>query len=524
MLLDDEEELLAQGLDDLAAENSLDEASQKFVDDLVARTLVFMEALLGYPLFPYQRNFAARIIESVAINDGEQVTALFSRQSGKSETVAAVVATLMILLPKLAPSFPETLGKFKNGIWIGVFGPVEEQAETLFSRIVTRLTSDEALEILGDPEIDDQTAGGGKMIRLKKSGSFCRMQTANPRAKIESKSYHLVIVDEAQDADDYVVRKSIHPMLAFYNGTIVKTGTPTTRKGDFYQAIQMNKRRQTKRGARRNHFQADWRECAKYNENYRKFIKREILRLGQDSDEFQLSYELKWLLDRGMFVGSGMVNPDAPEFIGDKSMPVVRQYYDTPVVVGIDPARTMDSTVVTVVWVDWDQEDALGFREHRVLNWLELHGEEWETQYFEIVDFLAGYDVLAIGVDANGMGDAVAERLALLMPRAKVHKLGSTRPDQSKRWKHLQQLIQRRMVTFPAHAKTRRLRTYRRFAQQMEDLEKQYVGGYLLAAAPEEAEAHDDYPDSLAIACVLTEQAVMPTMEVHSNPFVRRSR
>jgi hypothetical protein len=40
-----------------------------------------------------------------------------------------------------------------------------------------------------------------------------------------------------------------------------------------------------------------------------------------------------------------------------------------------------------------------------------------------------------------------------------------------------------------------------------------------LVAAPDEAHAHDDFVDSLAIACSLTQDMVMPTVEVSSSPF-----
>jgi hypothetical protein len=457
------------------------------------------------------------MIESVIINDGEEITALASRQSGKSETVADTVATLMILLPRLAKIYPELLGKFKDGIWVGLFAPTESQAETLFGRTVTRLTSERALEVLGDPEIDDSAArigGVTRMIRLKNSGSSLTMMTANPRAKIESKSFHLVVIDECQEADDFVVSKSISPMLAYYAGTMVKTGTPTTSKNNFYRAIQLNKRRQTGRSSRQNHFQWDWRDVAKYNDNYLRFIKKEMLRIGEDSDEFQMSYNCKWLLERGMFVTSTIMDE-----MGDTSQELVKSWHQTPVVVGIDPARKMDSTVVTVVWVDWDRPDELGYFEHRVLNWLELQGDDWEEQYFQIVNFLSNYDVLAIGVDANGVGDAVAQRLKVLMPRAEVAPVTSSPSEQSKRWKHLQALIQRRMLGFPAHAKTRRLRTWKRFYQQMTDAEVQYKGPNFLVAAPDESYAHDDFVDSLSIACSLTEGLVMPEVVVSSSPF-----
>jgi len=498
-------------------EDDLDELTQGFVDRLVEKIMKFMVVLVGHDLHPYQKPLARRMIESVIIGDGETITALAARQSGKSETVADVVATLMVLLPRLAAMYPDLLGKFKNGLWVGLFAPTEGQAETLFGRTVTRLTSERAREVLGDPEIDDSAArigGVTRMIRLKNAGSTITMMTANPRAKIESKSFHLVVIDECQEADDFIVNKSISPMMAYYAGTMVKTGTPTTSKNNFYNSIQLNKRRQTGSKSRQNHFQWDHKDVAKINPDYKKFIQKEMVRIGEDSDEFQMSYCCKWLLERGMFVSSSKMDE-----LGDTSQELIKQWHQTPVVVGIDPARKMDSTVVTVVWVDWDRPDEFGYFEHRVLNWLELQGDDWEEQYYQIVNFLANYDVIAIGVDGNGVGDAVAQRIKVLMPRAEVTAVTSSQTEQSTRFKHLQALIQRNMLGYPSHAKTRRLRVWKRFYQQMTDAEVQYKGNNFMVAAPDEAYAHDDFVDSLAIACSMTKDLVMPTIQVASNMF-----
>ena len=178
----------------------------------------------------------------------------------------------MVLFPKLAKTLPDP-GAFKRGVWIGIFAPVDEQADLVFSRIV-------------DPA--HQRARRGRSCSTPRSmtrstasprsalsnGSFCRRQTANPRAKIEGSSYHIIVIDECQDADEQVIRKSIHPMLAFYAGTIVKIGTPGYHKGDFYKAINLNKRRQTSKRARQNHFEYDYRVVCKYNPNYKKFIEQ----------------------------------------------------------------------------------------------------------------------------------------------------------------------------------------------------------------------------------------------------------
>ena len=498
----------------LQTEIELDELSQITVDQIVAKMLIVVDEISGHPLYGYQIPFASRLIESLIINDGATLTALFSRQSGKSETVANVVAACMIMFPVLAKIFPDLLGKFKEGLWVGAFAPVEDQADTLFGRIVARLTSERALEAMADPEIDDGIDAGARYLALKRSGSLVRKQTAHPRATIEGRTYHLILIDECQGADEKVVNKSIGPMGASTNATMVFTGTPTYEKGVFYKQIQLNKRQATRRGQRLNHFEADWKEVSRWNKNYEKFVKKELLRIGEDSDEFKLSYRLMWLLDRGMFTTSERLDE-----LGDVSMQVVHSWNSTPIVIGIDPARKQDSSILTAVWVGWDKQDPYGYFEHRILNWLDLSGVGWEEQYFRMVEWINNYNVFAIGVDTGGVGDVVASRLRVLLPNIEIHELGSSLPEQSKRWKHLGELIDRGMIGWPAHAKTRRLKTYRRFRQQMEDLEERFTGPHVIAEAPREADAHDDYPDSLALACVLTKDFTMPEVEVSQGLF-----
>lgn len=495
-------------------EEGLDEISQMQVDQIVDRILVIVDELSGLPLYGYQQPIARRIIESLIIGDGATITAIQARQSGKSEVVANTIAACLVLLPILAKVFPDLLDKFSRGLWVGCFAPTDDQAEIVYSRIVSRLTSDRAQEMFADPDINERvTKGHGNTMHLR-NGSLIRRQTAHPRSNIEGRTYHLMLVDECQDADARVINKSIGPMGASTNATMVFIGTPSYHKGAFYSTIQSNKRQATKRGARQNHFEVDWKEVAKWNKNYGKFVKKEMLRIGEDSDEFRLAYRLHWLLDKGMFTTTERMDE-----LGDKSMEIVHAWNKTPVVVGIDPARKQDSTIVTVVWVDWDRPDEFGFYEHRVLNWLDLSGVGWEEQYARIVDFLANYRVFAIGVDEGGLGDPVIARLRVLMPDIPIEGVHSDRSTQSKRWKHLKDLLERRKIGWPAHAKTRRLKTWKRFYQQMEDLELKFEGPYVIAQAPKAADAHDDYADSLAIACIIATEHTVAEVEVSHSPF-----
>lgn len=504
---------------------NVEDYEKSLVPFLVDKVLLFCDLLSKHPLRPYQRPFAARLVESVLLEDAADITALFARQAGKSETVCNIVAALMVLLPRLAKIYPqhERLAKFSGGLQVGIFAPVADQAETLFGRLVDRLTSDEAFEILQDPEIDDKAVGKSGQIELTKCRSRAVMMTANPRAKIESKTFHIAVIDEAQDCDDYVIRKSVMPMLSSTAGTSVRTGTPNQRKGDFYSAIQQNKRQYANvKGSKKNHFEADWKEVAKYLPRYKKAVLKDMERMGEDSDEFNMSYCLKWILERGMLATESKFNE-----LSDISMQdLVKEWTSTPVTVGIDPAGSGDSTVVTVCFVDWDRPDQFGFYTHRVLNWLDLQTADYESQYYEICRFLDPYNIYAVGVDSNGLGGPMAHRLGILLrpKNCEVIPMPSDVTNQTKRWKHLITLMDRGLIGWPAGARVRRLRTWRKFQDQMLSAEKNFKGPNIQVGAPDSANAHDDYVDSLALATYCTADVSVPTLEVHDNFFYSKRR
>jgi terminase large subunit-like protein len=485
----------------LELDDDLDEFSQKTVDMIVDGMMKFCDALSGHPLRPYQTPFARRIFESLVINDGATITALFSRQSGKTETVANCMATAMILLPRLAKVYPDLLEKYREGVWVGAFAPTELQARTLFARIVSRITSKKAVEIMKDPEINDRVDRIPGGMQLRNCRSMVVKNTAHPRSQIESQTFHIILIDECQSADNMMVDKSISPMGTETNSTNIYTGTCTYVKNVFYRDIQTNKREALQRSARQNHFEIPWRVVAKYSKNYKKKVYKEMLKMGADSDEFKLSYECKWMLERGMFTA-----PERLEHLSDVKMPyTVREYFKTPCVAGIDCARIRDRTIVTVLYVDWNNPDSAGFVHHRVLNWLDLEGLDWETQYHRIMEFLSRYNIWKVGVDGGGVGDVVIDRLRNLMPGVDFVEMGDGPAEQSARWKHLKQLMDRDQISWPGGAKVRELRTWKRFIKEMEDLQIEYKGPNMKCEAPDEANAHDDYPDSLAMAAILSE-------------------
>ena len=110
------------------------------------------------------------------------------------------------------------------------------------------------MAVLEDPEFRlFFSTSNGQTVSLS-NGSFATAISASDGSNIEGESFKLIICEECQDISNFKIRKSIHPMGAAYNATIVKIGTATTFKGDFYEAIQRNKAEAlTRKSHIRNH-------------------------------------------------------------------------------------------------------------------------------------------------------------------------------------------------------------------------------------------------------------------------------
>jgi len=75
-----------------------------------------------------------------------------------------------------------------------------------------------------------------------------------------------------------------------------------------------------------------------------------------------------------------------------------------------------------------------------------------------------------------------------------------TTKSKSEIYKHLDKEISAGRARVCMGEETVQTREYRDFLQQLGDLQKGYSGANLVVSHPDEKEAHDDYPDSWALA------------------------
>ena len=491
--------------------------------ELVNRIYNFCEVYSGRVMYPYQGQFSKRIIRSVLENDGAEITALFSRQSGKTETVAITVGGLMIILPQLAnmPMFLDDprLQMFKDGFWVGIFAPSQRQAQTTYNRMRGRMQCKESIAVLTDPDFRlEFTTSNGQTVALS-NGSFCTAISASDGSNIEGESFKFIICEECQDISNFKIRKSIHPMGAAYNATICKIGTATTFKGDFYEAIQRNKKEYEDGKLRvRNHFEYNYKVVMKYNPKYAKYVEREKRSLGENSDEFRMSYNLEWIISRGMFIDIEKLEKEC----GDDYLERVSHDLTSNHIAGIDVGggskknrNEADSTVVTIVEVDWDNpvlmesttdeetgEDIIYMAYNTYIkDWLEISpevAENYEEQYHIIMDYLKNFRISRIVIDATREA-SLGQRIQANV-KCEVWLFTFSSKSKSDIYKHLQTEINTGRARFPRSQSVIETKEYKKFTQQLADLQKGYSGSFLVVSHPDERGAHDDYPDSWALA------------------------
>ena len=479
--------------------------------DITSKIMEFGKVLTGVTLYSYQEESAYAIIYSVITFSGDVKTLLFSRQSGKSEVVAFVIDTLCVLLPALAKLIPD-LEQFKDGFRIGLFAPQSDQVVTTYNRALSRLNSANAEMVMNDPDLDIEL---NSAVRLELSnGSFLAGQVASKQSKIESKTYDLVIVEEAQDVDDLIVTKSIEPMLTATAGTMLKVGTTGMVKNHFWYEIIHNRNLDRKLADKRirRHFEYDYKFIIKarreqyeidhkrFHLNYEMDVTRKMSRWGKDSQAFKLAYALIWDLESGM-----LISDKDFESITNRKLGYQDPRDSDYVVAGIDIGKSPASTVITIGKVWHDEENLFEKPYKQVLAWLDLGGLDYEAQHHIILDAVVEYNIKSMYVDYTGVGRPVVDRLIYACGEyVDIVPYTFTAQSKSDMWYNLTSDISSRRVIIPANSKTRDTMEYRKFEEQIKNCQKYFNGAYLVC---EKSDGYfDDYCDSLGLMCMAANQ------------------
>lgn len=404
-----------------------------------------------------------------------------SRQAGKTTILVGVLEFIGVFVSTL----------FEMPIHTGIFAPQREQAKTDFDRLKAMLRKDTDFTIIDgaeEAEVASKEESNAKTIVLP-NGSTFYIFPVTPTSKPESKTLHLAIFEESQDLDDNIVKQQIEPMTASTNGPHILVGTAGTRINKFYRMGQSGKT------IKRYYPEvvADRRKAYEATGNamhliYEQSVGQRITEYGLESDEIQRPYFGKWLIGSGQFV----TQEDLEKLVDDRQP----TYHDKKHMcfVGIDTAKHPDSTVVTILRWNPDKQ------KKEIINWMELRGESYKNQFDIIRDFIAKYRVEAIAIDSTGQGSFMPDWFAAETEwgdeNSGLYPIKFSAVSKDAMYKNLKVSIQELLTTVPSLS----TKNGERFKQQVLDLQQEYKGQLLSVSHPDDPNAHDDFPDSWALA------------------------
>lgn len=444
-------------------------------------------------LYPYQEVISDRIIqaliENLRITAGateddikklkrHEIPIEISRQAGKTTAVVYTIDFIMVFLTE----------HFKRRITTGIFAPQREQAKTDFDRLKEALNRSQPLWAASNANTEYKEESNANTLVLA-NGSSCYIFPVTATSKPESKTLDLIVFEESQDLADRIVKEQIWPMGANTNAPMVYIGTAGTQIVYFYRLGQGKEAIKLYfddiAPQRRLVFEetGDARHLI-----YEQTVRQEIAKSGRDSDEIARPYFGKWLIGTGQFTTQEdleKLETERKETFHDRQ----HDYF-----VGIDTAKNPDSTVVTMV--RWNPEAM----KKELVNWMELRGDNYADQFDIINAFMKNYRVLGVAIDATGQGDFMPDMFErntqFQDENSGLYRVKFSAVNKDIIYKNLKVSIKELLTTLP-NLSTKK---GEKFKLQMLDLQQEYKGQLLSVHHPDAADAHDDYPDSWALA------------------------
>lgn len=430
-----------------------------------------MKETHGVSLYPFQREISDKLLRAVLYPKkykNRKIRAKVSRQSGKTEGIVGTAEFLLIFHRSITG----------RRIRIGIFAPQREQAKTDFDRLKERLAE---ASTKGFGNVD--TAESNATTLQLKDKSYCYIFPLTETSSPESKTLDLIIYEEANGIKDIHKKRKSDPMGSSTNATEIAVGVGNYAKNFFQRDCQQGGDNVIVADAlrvireKREAFNQDGQE---WHLAYEQFVEGKKEEWGEDDDAYRTQYLVQDVLGVGQFITDDdfnkLVVPGTDDHTGHR------------LVAGIDTAKSPDDTVCTLKCLDCK----------RIAGWLELHGDNYQDQFDAIRSYLeAKKTVVALAIDSTGqadfMPDLFVRNTQWSVEGVNIFRVKFNLSSKDQLYKNLITVVRNKATTVPEIHPSK-------FKEQALDLQKEYKGEYLSVHHPDDQNAHDDYPDSWALA------------------------
>ena len=372
----------------------------------------FSRGVLNMPLYEYQLQPLAAVLDSVFRRQGHEFLLVFSRQSGKNEAVAHLLVYLLNIYRR----------RGGNMVFAAIGDGLGRGQRRLHERLNNPWNRDEWRK----------AAGPTRTILGRSAVVFI---SSHPQAAARGETAdHLLVVDELQDQDPLYVESVFTPMRAANNATAVYLGTVRSRHDALWRKKEELERLQAADKVRRV-FWAGPQQVTAANPRYERFLQAQVARHGRYHPIIASEYFLEPLEG-----GGGLFPPRRLALMRGRHARRQVPGRDGATIALLDvggqdeaatsalaqlanPAR--DYTVCTIVEVK-----PVPGGEEPVFLALDVFVDQG-ARFFEasaeggalaerLLDYLQAWDILHLVADATGVGEGLAGWLSARLGRERV--------------------------------------------------------------------------------------------------------
>ncbi len=354
----------------------------------------------------------------------------------------------------------------------------------------------------------------GYIIRLGEARAV--FLSADETANVVGATAHILLeVDESQDVSKEKYTKDFKPMGATTNVTTVHYGTTWDDSTLLEEVKQANLELERRDGVRR-HFRYDWREVAKHNPDYGRYVEAERQRLGEEHPLFLTQYCLSPIRGAGGFLSlqqRAQLAGSHPRlhlpqkgkvYVAGIDLAGEAEEGEDAVLRAVKPRQ--DSTVVTIGELDFPStglrtgsagDGVSGEPQVRIVEHCWWTGTPHTSLYPRLVDMLKNvWRCRRVVVDATGVGAGVASFLAGALGKSVVRPFVFTQQSKSRLGFNLLAAVNSgRAKMYAADGSEE----YREFWLQTERAKSHYRPSQTMNFHVPPEEGHDDFLMSVAL-------------------------
>ena len=464
------------------------------------------------------------IVKSLTHSDnGKQrkLAILAPRGSGKSYALAVAVTIYMFFK------------RFRDLIFI--LAPSEDQAALIFNYVYRNFRDNRFLDSL----VDNYKFHNKPHIRMK-GGTMMRrapLAPTNQGQAIRGQHPTFCIVDESPLIDDNLFVDNVEPAIVSNKAPFINLGTPKSKENHMYRYLYDDAYSDNW-----TRLVFTWRDAIKAGDAYtapytEEEMLEKMIEWGEDSIYWRTEYECEFVESV-----SNVFTPDKLKRCFDdyelttRDELVTRGDFGSPITVGVDVGKSVNSTVITG-WRREKSDEQIGDGNIARLIYVEeinprTGGHDIPYQRERIMDVAINLGADRLIVDCTGIGGAIEQdlRMACINSHPQIHFLpfvftGGPKGTKTQVYRDYVSYIQQGLVKIPIPTSLpqHQQRLMNKWFREHVDLEYTMDTANKTEKIAAPSNKHDDYCDSSVMAIHATLSMLPGTATVAGNSAKRSS-